>query len=67
MLFLYPRVEHSKVHDMNGLPAQYVLLSSGIILLIAVIYMLRPSIMKQAHPELEDKKIVEVPVKVVPS
>jgi hypothetical protein len=48
-------------------PAQYVLLGSSIILLIAVIYMLRPSIMKQAHPELEDKKIIEEPVKVVPS
>ena len=48
-------------------PAQYVLLGSSIILLIAVIYMLRPTIMKQAHPELEDKKIIEEPVKVVPS
>ncbi|MFC6041394.1 MFS transporter [Paenisporosarcina macmurdoensis] len=48
-------------------PAQYVLLGSSIILLIAVIYMLRPSIMKQAHPELEDKKIIEEPVKVVAS
>ncbi len=48
-------------------PAQYVLIGSSIILLIVVIYMLRPSIMKQAHPELEDKKIIEEPVKVVPS
>lgn len=48
-------------------PAQYVLLGSSIILLIAVIYMLRPTIMKQAHPELEDKKIIEEPVKVVAS
>ncbi len=48
-------------------PAQYVLIGSSIILLIAVIYMLRPAIMKQAHPELEDKKIIEEPVKVVPS
>lgn len=48
-------------------PAQYVLLGSSIILLIAVIYMLRPTIMKQAHPELEDKRIIEKPVKVVPS
>jgi DHA3 family macrolide efflux protein-like MFS transporter len=48
-------------------PAQYVLLGSSIILLIAVIYMLRPAIMKQAHPELEDKRIIEKPVKVVPS
>ena len=48
-------------------PAQYVLIGSSIILLIVVIYMLRPSIMKQAHPELEDKKIIEESVKVVPS
>jgi DHA3 family macrolide efflux protein-like MFS transporter len=48
-------------------PAQYVLIGSSVILLLAVFYMLRPSIMKQAHPELEDKKIIEEPVKVVPS
>lgn len=48
-------------------PAQYVLLGSSIVLLIAVIYMLRPAIIKQAHPELEDKEIVKEPVKVVPS
>lgn len=48
-------------------PAQYVLIGSSVILLLAVFYMLRPSIMKQAHPELENKKIIEEPVKVVPS
>ncbi len=38
------------------IPAQWVLLGSSSLLIIAVLYMLRPSIMKQAHPELGEKK-----------
>ena len=48
-------------------PAQYVLIGSSVILLLAVFYMLRPSIMKQVHPELEDPAILKEPVKVVSS
>jgi len=48
-------------------PAQWVLLSSSALLLLSVIYMLRPSIMKQAHPELEEKGVVNKTVKVVSS
>lgn len=48
-------------------PAQYVLLGSSVILLMAVIYMLRPSVLKQAHPELEDKENIKEPVKIITS
>ncbi|WP_342542891.1 MFS transporter [Paenisporosarcina sp. FSL H8-0542] len=45
-------------------PAQYVLLASSSIMLAAVIYMLRPSVMKQAHPDLEEEMVSE-PIKAV--
>lgn len=45
-------------------PAQYVLLASSSIMLAAVIYMLRPSVMKQAHPDLEVEMVSE-PIKAV--
>jgi MFS transporter, DHA3 family, macrolide efflux protein len=49
------------------IPAQYVLLGSSAFLLTAVLYMLRPSIMKQAHPELEEIRSVNKAVKVASS
>ena len=49
------------------IPAHYILIVSSSIMFIAVLYMLRPSIMKQAHPELEEKGIVNETVKVVSS
>jgi len=46
-------------------PAHWVLFGSSTILLLTVLYMLRPSIMKEAHPELGEtalvKKAVEIP------
>lgn len=45
-------------------PPQYVLLASSSIMLAAVIYMLRPSVMKQAHPDLEVEMVSE-PIKAV--
>jgi MFS family permease len=45
-------------------PAQYVLLTSSAIMLAAVLYMLRPSVMRQAHPDLEEE-IVPEPIKAV--
>lgn len=45
-------------------PAQYVLLASSSIMLAAVIYMLRPTVMKQAHPDLEVEMVSE-PIKAV--
>ncbi|EPD49819.1 hypothetical protein HMPREF1210_03266 [Paenisporosarcina sp. HGH0030] len=45
-------------------PAQYVLLASSSIMLAAVIYMLRPSVMKQAHPDLKVEMVPE-PIKAV--
>lgn len=38
------------------IPAQWVLLGSSSVLILAVVYMLRPSIMKQVHPELGETK-----------
>jgi len=46
------------------IPAQYVLLGSSTFLIAAVLYMLRPSIMKQAHPELAEKVDITETVKV---
>ena len=45
------------------IPAQWVLLGSSLVLILAVIYMLRPSIMKQAHPELGETEIASETVK----
>jgi MFS transporter, DHA3 family, macrolide efflux protein len=45
-------------------PAQWVLFGSSTILLLTVLYMLRPSIMKEAHPELEEQAIVKETVEV---
>ncbi|MET0787505.1 MAG: MFS transporter [Paenisporosarcina sp.] len=38
-------------------PAQYVLLSSSIILILAVLYMLRPIIIRKVHPEIVEKSV----------
>lgn len=38
-------------------PAEYILISSGIIMIAAVLYMLRPVIIRKAHPEIQDKSI----------
>ncbi|MCZ8536718.1 MFS transporter [Paenisporosarcina quisquiliarum] len=45
-------------------PAQYVLLTSSAIMLAAILYMLRPSVMRQAHPDLEEE-IAPEPIKAV--
>jgi DHA3 family macrolide efflux protein-like MFS transporter len=45
-------------------PAQWVLFGSSTILLLTVLYMLRPSIMKEAHPELGEQAIVKETVEV---
>ncbi|MET1015026.1 MAG: MFS transporter, partial [Paenisporosarcina sp.] len=38
-------------------PAQYVLLSSSIIMILAVLYMLRPIIIRKVHPEIVEKSV----------
>lgn len=38
-------------------PAEYILISSGIIMIAAVLYMLRPVIIRKAHPEMNDQSI----------
>lgn len=48
-------------------PAQWILISSSTILIIVVVYMLRPSILKQAHPELEEKGIIKETVNAISS
>ncbi len=47
------------------MPAQYVLFGSSFILLVAVLYMLRSSIMKQVHPELVHQEVTQDVVKAV--
>jgi MFS family permease len=38
------------------IPAEYILISSGVIIIVSVLYMLRPIIIRKAHPEMEEKK-----------
>ena len=38
-------------------PAEWILLSSSICLIISVLWLLRPSLLKQAHPELGEAKL----------
>ena len=38
-------------------PAEYILISSSVILIAAVAYMLRPVIIRKAHPEMNDKSV----------
>lgn len=45
-------------------PAHWVLFGSSTILLLTVLYMLRPSIMKEAHPELGEKTLVKEAVEI---
>lgn len=46
-------------------PAQWILFGSSTVLLITVLFMLRPSIMKQAHPELGETEMATETVKPV--
>src|SRR5690606_38927153 len=39
------------------LPAQWVLISSALVLFIVVLYLARPSVIKQAHPELNQNVV----------
>src|SRR5690606_7363850 len=41
------------------LPAQWVLIASALVLIAIVLYLARPSVIRQAHPELAGKKVVE--------
>ncbi|MBU0906129.1 MAG: MFS transporter, partial [Firmicutes bacterium] len=38
-------------------PAEYILISSSVIMIAAVAYMLRPVIIRKAHPEMDDKSV----------
>ncbi|WP_394188284.1 MFS transporter [Paenisporosarcina quisquiliarum] len=38
-------------------PAEYILISSSVIMIAAVVYMLRPVIIRKAHPEMDDKSV----------
>ena len=38
-------------------PAEYILISSSVIMIAAVAYMLRPVIIRKAHPEMNDKSV----------
>ena len=44
----------------DSIPAQYILLFSGTVLICIVMLLLRPSIIEMAHPEL--KKVIVKPV-----
>ena len=44
------------------IPAQYILIVSGLILIGIVLLLLRPSILEMAHPELKKAKLETEPV-----
>ena len=42
------------------LPAEWILIVSGVTLIICVLFLLRSSIIEMAHPELKKEKTIEV-------
>lgn len=42
----------------DAVPAEWVMLSCGVLLIVTILYFLRPSIIRKAHPEITEKSSV---------